>query len=42
MAGERKHSQRGSKAGSDRKVVVDGVGRHQTRLWGESRLRAAE
>lgn len=41
MAGERKHSPRGSKAGSDRKVVVDSLGRHPTGLWEESRLRVA-
>lgn len=31
----------GSKAGSDRKVVVDSFGRHPTGLWDESRLRVA-
>lgn len=35
---ERGSSRRGSKAGSDRKVVVDSLGRHPTRLWDESRL----
>lgn len=29
MSGERKHSPGGSKAASDRKVVVDGLGRHR-------------